>query len=122
MFRVLYITNKKLSQFIFFTVNIFCSYFNSPSSKSSARFTELPLDCLVLRSCLGSSFIQEKGKLAEMTTRCHSLSLFVIRCHSLSFVVTCCTTCCHSWYHSLSFVVTRWITRLSFFKQSSFPL
>ena len=40
------------------------------------------------------------------TTRCHSLSLFVIRC----------TTRCHS----LSLVATRCTTRLSFYKRSSF--
>ena len=61
-----------------------------------------------------SSLIWKKEKLAEMVTRCHSLSLVVplvvtrctTRCHSLSFVVTRC----HSLYHcchSLSFVVTR---------------
>ena len=50
----------------------------------------------------------KKGKLAEMTTRCHSLSLFlplvVIRCSSL--------------YQLLSLVVTRCIARPSFSKQS----
>ena len=48
--------------------------------------------------------------LAEMVTRCHSLSLAVplavTRCHPLSFAVTRCTTRCHSLYHSFSFVVT----------------
>ena len=61
------------------------------------------------------SYLKQKEKLAEMVTRCHSvsllvplavipchsLSLFVIHCHSLSFVVTRCTTHCHSLYHSL---------------------
>ena len=58
-------------------------------------------------------------------TRCHSLLLIVfffllvvIRCHSLSFIVTCYTTSCHSLYPSLSFVVTRCTTRLSFYKRS----
>ena len=67
--------------------------------------------------------MRKKGKLAIMTTRCHSLSFVVIRCtllsfadtrcHSLSFVVTRCTSnslvliqC-----HLLPFVVTRCITR-----------
>ena len=81
------------------------------------------------------SYLKKKDKLAEMVTRCHSLSLvvplvvipchslslFVIRCHSLSLVVTRCTIRwhslslvvplvvirCHSLYHSLSLVVTR---------------
>ena len=60
---------------------------------------------------LSSSLIRKKGKLAKITTRCHSLSLVSIRCLSLSFVVpfvvTRWTTLCHSLYHSLSFVVTR---------------
>ena len=54
---------------------------------------------------------------------CHSLSFFVTRYHSLSLVVTCCqslslvvplvVTRCHSLYHSLTFVVTRFTTRLN---------
>ena len=62
----------------------------------------------------------KKLKLAEMATRCHSLSfvvthchllyhslslvasLFVIRCHSLSLVVPLVVTCCRS----MSLVVT----------------
>ena len=64
----------------------------------------------------------EKEKLAEMATRCHSLS-FVIplvvtrcttHCHSLSLIAICS----HSLYHSLSLVVTRCTTRLSFYKRS----
>ena len=56
------------------------------------------LGCLVI----GSSLLKKKeGKLAEITTHCHSLSLValvvVIRC------TTCCITCCHS----LLFVVTQ---------------
>ena len=64
----------------------------------------------------------------------HSLSLVVIRYYSLSLVVplvvplvvTRCTTRCHSLslvvtrYHSLSLVITRWSTRLSFYKRSVF--
>ena len=69
----------------------------------------------------------KKEKLAEMITRYHLLSFVVplvvtrstTRCHSfyhsLSFVVTRCTTCCHS----VSLVVTRCTTRLSFYKESS---
>ena len=55
-----------------------------------------------------------------LTTRCHSLSLILpifllalIRWHSLSLVVTCCTIRCHL----LLFVITRCITRLSFYKR-----
>ena len=51
------------------------------------------------------------------TTRCHSLSLvvpLVVTCHSLSLVVPLLVTCCHS----LSLVVTRCATRLSFNKRS----
>ena len=46
------------------------------------------------------SYSKKKGKLTQITTRCHSLSLVVSRCHSLyhsfSIVVTHCTTLCHS--------------------------
>ena len=55
---------------------------------------------------------------------CHSLSLIVIFCYSLSFAVTRCHTFslvvipCHSFYHSFSLIVTRCITRLSFYKRS----
>ena len=88
-------------------------------------FKEFSLGCLVL----GSSLIWKEEKLAEMITRCHSLSFVVqlvvtrctTRCHSLSLVVplvvTRCTTRCHSLSlvvircHSLSFVVTRCTTR-----------
>ena len=80
--------------------------------------------------------------LSLVVIRCHLLSLVVTCCHSLSFVVTRCTTRCHSLYHQLSFVVTRChslfhslsfvvtrchslpfvvtrcITRLSFYKRS----
>ena len=66
--------------------------------------------------------------------RCYSLLFFVTRCHLLPFIVTCCTTGCHSFYpslsfvvpldvircHSLSFNVTRCTTRLYFYKQSLF--
>ena len=93
---------------------------------------EFSLRCLVV----ASSLIWKKEKLAEMVTRCHSLSLVLICCHSLSFViplvvtrchslssvVTCYTTRCHSLYHSLyyslSLVVTRCTTRLPFYKRS----
>ena len=59
--------------------------------------------------------------LSFVVTRCqllyHSLPLVVI-----SFVFNRCITCCHSLYHSLyrslSLVVTRCTTRLSFYKRS----
>ena len=61
--------------------------------RSSSRFKEVSLGCLVV----GSSFIWKKERVAEMVTCCHSSY------HSLSFVVTRC----HSLYHSLSLVVIR---------------
>ena len=70
--------------------------------QSSARFKGFSLGSLAE----GSSLIQKKKKkrrkLAKMTTRYDSLSLMVISCHLL--------------HHSLSFVVTRCITLLSFMK------
>ena len=113
---------KKLSQFLLLTVDIsswglVCTL-NSSSSRSSSKFKEFTLGCLVVIS----SLIRRKRKLIKMTTRSHSLlfavthsfslviPLVVIHCYSLSFVVTRCTTLCRS----LSLVVTRCITRLSF--------
>ena len=86
--------------------------------------------------------------LSLIVTFCYSLSFVVTRCYTLSPVVsdllslTCChslpllvplvvtrfhlmyhslplvVVCCHSLYHSFSLVVTRYITRLSFYKRS----
>ena len=47
-------------------------------------------------------------------TRHFLLSIAVTHCHSLPFVATRCTTCCHS----LPLAVIRYITSLSFYKQS----
>ena len=46
--------------------------------------------------------------LSLAVTHCHSLSLIAIRCHSLMSLVV---TLCHSLYHALSFVDTRYTTR-----------
>ena len=92
-FKVVYITNKKLPQFLLLTAIIsflgacFCSKINRPTSGCFSRF---------------------KGELVEMT----------IRCHSLPFVVTRCSTRYHSLNHLLLLVVTRCVTRLSFYKRS----
>ena len=61
------------------------------SSRSTLRFKEFSLGCLVV----DSSLIRKKEKLAEMVTR-------VIRCHSLSLVVNRCTSRCTVCCHSLS--------------------
>ena len=66
---------------------------------------------------------------------CHSFSFVVslvdIRCHSMLLVVVYCQSChslspvftrCHSFYQSLSFVVTRCTTRLSFCARSKLPV
>ena len=52
--------------------------------------------------------------LSLAVIRCYSLSFFVARCNLLLFYVTCCTTRCHSLYHSMSFVVPRchWLYHL----------
>ena len=90
-----------------------CSQFNRFSSRSSSKFKEFSLGCILV----GSS--RKKKKIGRYN-------------HSLSFVVTRCITRCHSMYHSLPFVVTRChslpivvplvvtrcITRLSFYKPS----
>ena len=52
---------------------------------------------------------------------CHLLSFAVTPCHSLSFFAKCCPCCtarCHLLYYSLSLIVTRVTTRLSFYKWS----
>ena len=103
------ICKQLLLQFLLLTDNIFLrgllSALNSVSlfsSRSSLRFKEFSLGCLVV----DSSLIRKKEELAKMATRCHTLSLIlplvVIRCHSLSLFVTRCTT------------------RLSFYKRSFF--
>ena len=67
------------------------------------------------------TFIFYSKKKKKISQNDHSLSLAVICCHPLSF---CCHsrsfvfTCCPSLYYSLSLVVTRRITRLSFYKQA----
>ena len=61
---------------------------------------------------------QKNQTFTEMITRCHWMSLFVTCCHLLSLVVRLVVTSCHSMYHSLSFVVTRYITRLPFYQRS----
>ena len=65
-----------------------CFYHNernciNTSSNQDLWFKRSSLECLVT----GSSLIQRKIK-------------FSLSYHSLSFVVTCCTTRCHSLYHS----------------------
>ena len=100
-----------LLQFLLFTVNIFSQGFPSAlnsislfSSRSSLRFKEFSLGCLVV----DSSFIRKEEELAKMATR-------VTRCHSLSLVVT--RSLYHSFYHLLSLVVTRchWMYHSSIF-------
>ena len=134
------ICKQLLLQFPLLTVNIsfweLVSALNSIGllQRSSLRFKEFSLGCLVVSSPL----IWKKRKISRnghslkfvvtrCTTRCHSLSLDVAHCHSLSLVVppvvtsyhslslvvTRCTTCCHS----LSLIITRRTTGLSFYKR-----
>ena len=123
------ICEQLLMQFLLLTVNIsswvLVSALNSIGlfQRSSSRFKEFSLGCLVVASSL---IWKKKEKLAEMVTRCYSLPLVVTLCHSLSFFVTRCTTRCHSLYtrchslyhplvvircHSLSFVAICRTTR-----------
>ena len=60
---------------------------------------------------------QKNQTLTEMITCCHWMWLVVTCCHLLSLVVRLVVTSCHS-IHSLSFVVTRYITRLPFYQRS----
>ena len=134
------IYEQLLLPFLLLTVNIpfygLVSALNSIGllQRSSLRFKEFSLGCLVVSSPL----IWKKRKISRnghslkfvvtrCTTRCHSLSLDVAHCHSLSLVVppvvtsyhslslvvTRCTTCCHS----LSLIITRRTTGLSFYKR-----
>ena len=59
---------------------------------------------------------KKKGKLAEMTTRCHSLLFVVTHCHLLSFVVTRCGPRCYSMYHSSVFLQTIILSTHAVFK------
>ena len=120
------ICEQLLLQFLLLTVNIsswvLVSALNSIGllQRSSSRFKEFSLGCLVV----GSSLIRKKEKLAEMVTRCHSLSfvvpLVLRRCHSLPLVVLLVVTRCTTYSHLLSLVVIRCTTRLSFYKRSAF--
>ena len=47
---------------------------------------------------------EKERKVAQITTRCHSLSVFVNRYLSLSLVVPVVANRCHSLYHSLSYL------------------
>ena len=91
------ICKQLLLQFLLLTVNIFLrelpSALNSVSlfsSRSSLRFKEFSLGCLVV----DSSLIRKKRRTSQngyslslivtySTTRCHSLSLAVSFCHSM---------------------------------------
>ena len=79
------------------------SYLNSIDllQRCSSKLKEFSLGCLWQAPLL----FKKKKKLAEMVTRCYSLSLVlplvVTRCHCLPFVVVRC----HSFYHSLSLAV-----------------
>ena len=107
------ICEQLLLQFLLLTVNIsswvLVSALNSIGllQRSSSRFKEFSLECLVV----GSSLIWKKKKrkishyghllsfvVTHCTTRCHSLSIAVTLCHLFSLVLICC----HSLYHSLS--------------------
>ena len=101
------ICKQLLLQFLLLTVNIFSQELlfalNSVSlfsSRSCLRFKEFPLESLVV----DSSLIRKKRRISRNG---HSLSLVV------PLVLTCCVTRCHS----LSLVVTRCTTRLSFYKR-----
>ena len=118
------ICEQLLLQFLLLTVNISSWVLVSAITsigllqRSSSRFKEFSLGCLVV----GSFLIWKKRKISRnghslsfvvplVDILYHSLSLFVASCHSLPFVVplvvTCCTTrCttrCHSMYHSSVF-------------------
>ena len=133
------ILEQLLLQFLLLIVNIYsCVFVSAPNSigllqRSSWRFKEFSLGCLVV----GFSYLKKKkkDKFTDMVTQCHSLSLVVSlvvilclslsflvtlvnRCYSLLFVVTRCTTRCHSLSLVVPLVVTRYTTRLSFYKRS----
>ena len=83
------ICKQLLLQFLLLTVNIFLRGLTSAlhsvslfSSRSSLRFKEFSLGCLVA----DPSLIRTKKELAKMATLCYLLSLVV------SFIVTRCTT------------------------------
>ena len=96
------ICKQLLLEFLLLTVKIFSQGLPSAlnliflfSSRSSSKFKEFSLGCSVVDPLL---FEKKKNQPKQ--------PLVVIRC----------TTRCHSLYHSLSFVVTRCTTRLSFYK------
>ena len=72
----------------------------------------------ILKIFIPTPYCWQKRTLIEMTTRFHSLSPIVTCYLSLSIFVPLIVIKCHSLYHSLSFAVTLYITRLSFYQQS----
>ena len=94
------ICEQLLLQFLLLTVNIsfwvLVSALNSIGllQRSSSRFKKFSLGCLVV----GSPFIWKKKRKISWTG--HSFY------QSLSLVATCCTTRCHSIYHSSVFLYT----------------
>ena len=81
---------------IFLLTSLFCyiwSYCNMSYLSSTSRFKRFSFGCLLVGS------YWKKEKLAKVTTHCYLLLLVV------PLVATCCTTRCHSLYHSLSLVV-----------------
>ena len=129
IFKVVCITNKKLTRFLLLTVNI-SSWGLVSTLNSIVSLQDHPRCFKSLFRTNNGRFLsysrkrkisQHSHSLSLVVIHCHSLSFVVTRCHSLSLVVICChsvflvvplvvtrcTTCCHSLYHSLSFVVTR---------------
>ena len=97
----------------------FCLFWNIKSLYFTCSHSHSFVSLLaVIRGHLLSFFVTRCYALWLVVTRCHLLSLaiplVVTHCHSLSFVVPLVAICCNSLYHSLSFVVTRCTTRLSF--------
>ena len=112
IFKVVCITNKTVSIpssyfSYFFSGAFFCSQFNSPSPRSYSRFKEFSLRWYV------PLLFEKKRKISWND---YSLSFKLV---PMALGTRLVITRFHLLYHSLSFVVTRCITRLSFYKRSN---
>ena len=100
-------------QLIFLLRDLFLLLIQQSLFKTLLNVQRVSLGCILV----GSSLIPEKRKLAKRTTRCLSLSFVFTRCHLLLVVVSRCLSLHQSLSLVAPLVVTRCITRLSFYKR-----
>ena len=117
MFKVVYITNKKLSRFMLLTTNV--SSYGLVSILTSIISPQDPLQCLKNLFMMHSGRFLSYSKKRKISQNDHSLSLAVICCHSLSLIVPLVVIRCTTRCNSLLFVITRCTNRCHWIYHSS---